>query len=1381
MKGKLLKKIVAGMVTVAMAAQFAVVIPFSASAAEYAYEQTHTGMTNDAAQKEWPAVSTTGYDAGNGPTLSVTTDANDAIGDYLLFGTSGSANGHRTVKFTFPSEAKLEGKSVLEMDLKFRGPGTRTSELVVLANSANIPSNNIYSENAYIMKFDQLAANDVYLNDSTIGGTLGTSEAPKADGYSGDTWMHVKGIMDFENKTVFTTLSSLDGSNTYYSGMLRMGSDADALGTIVIAASRNNGATIGVDNIRVRAATQEDMRDTYYMVTYDVDGDITTESVKENEVCKNIPQANKPGSVLTGWKIDDTADIISSEELAQRPVTADVKFTAQYEADPNYIEPINEVKFSTFPLDNKPEMGEDANTFADNPIALSVIGEKGTDLIANPDARVEDFNVDWEFVGFRTVASKGEPTTDPIGSFPGTQLYCDSYAQVTIDSTTQTTANFQLKNIPFNFYGKVKATVTYNGKTVIVEKPMVILGDIAQNPNIIVPKAGYISDFSTYEDGMVGYIANTSSNYTSGTDVITGDWLVTGSNGTKQLQLQQDDNGTKYLRLSRTSIGDSAFAVTSVPTLKDQVIFSQDVRFNTNDAAILYKAKAMNNWDAGAKIFSAKFDGSSFTLSGQPVASGLSKGVWYKIILSADVSSGTSWAILQDSQGNELGRTDGVVAFEDPKAVTPVCYGFTVGDKATGSVDYNNVKVYKSEMDTETFNILAQETTLAIPQTESDTPATTQISVSGKTTEGYDVLSAAEWSIADETINSEIISITPDENDSHKAVLSVKYGAAGGEVPIKIIMGGQTKTLTIKLTSNQENIAFTQSPASISIPMMEGQTDNYSYQAEVRDGNGAAISGRTITYALYDKNNTNPITAPAGTSFDAQTGVLTVTSEAKPVVFYIRASSVNSDNEPLSRSVKVTLHGLAFDFGTDEEGMVTEGFTAVTPTSIYEEKHGYGIIGTVNAAGTGSDSDANADYLEGNGFTFKANVQPNKVYNVKVTFKGIIATGKFNDEMFGNAEASWDKNAKKYDYGRKNETLAEQTYVVPVVGDVLDINFIGDGQIASVVIEMQPDKKPGDKPTWFSIGDSTIANNGSWAYELSKKVANYPELTEVANFSNYGKGGLNLHTYYNLGQLDSLLVNIRPGDVVTISGMGTNGTGSYFEDNLNHYIDSCIAMGAYVVLGSYTPHGQPGWGESIYDASTQTFHGIRKDGYDQTIRSTYERRKNEPNIIGFVDIGKITDEAMTAEVAKAKAEAIANGQDGDAAAQAKADELIACWPADHNHYTATISDLLLPELTHQMAELIKQIGIGDVQINVTYENNTVTVNIQDGTPAAINAYAAEYDADGNFIGVVSAVKAAGDDTASLTIDYTKKNEANILKVFVWDKANTPYITEVPEF
>ena len=172
--------------------------------------------------------------------------------------------------------------------------------------------------------------------------------------------------------------------------------------------------------------------------------------------------------------------------------------------------------------------------------------------------------------------------------------------------------------------------------------------------------------------------------------------------------------------------------------------------------------------------------------------------------------------------------------------------------------------------------------------------------------------------------------------------------------------------------------------------------------------------------------------------------------------------------------------------------------------------------------GTASIDNANSDYLEGNNVVFKAKVEPAKVYEVTITYQGVLDSEYVNSDLVGAR-----KTIHNDDTG-----LAEKTYIIPVVDDVLDLTISstwttkedldGDSKaettvthttsprIASISIVKRPDKTANAIPNIYHVGDSTSANNGSWAYRLSNSEKTYPELFSLCKFYNRGAGGRNL-------------------------------------------------------------------------------------------------------------------------------------------------------------------------------------------------------------------------------------------------------------------------------
>lgn len=1230
MSGKTLKKIVSYASALSIIATM-VAIPVRAEGNEYFILDSEAATDTSG----W----TSQYFAEG---MSIQTDSSPEINKYFKYLNS-TGKGDRTAYYTLPAEAKQvdeNQKSVIEFDFQMRNGGTKgNNQLAVLGTSSTPVGNAQYSgDGAIILFYQPMTGGGEFVINENVDIASATDVS---SGYVNGEWAHAKAILDFAGKTAIVSVTSLDGERTIVdSTQVNMGSDVTDLNYIFINSARDN-SYCSIDNFVVRPLGDSDVTATYYKATFNVDGNIIIKSVVEGEKLTELPDTAKTGYIFDGWyKNDDQSVTYSNEEILDTPLTENVTYTAVYHLDPDYIEPLTSVEFSSFPANGYPVAGADENTAADNIISVKLTGELGTDLGVNPDPRVDAPEVEWEFDGFRTVASKGEPTTDIIEN-----QYCDSYAEVVPVEDDPLSINFKLKSQAFNYYGQVKAKVTYNDKTMEISLPMTILADTAQVSGQLLPNPGYISDFNKYEDTMVGYQATTSADNRTASDIVTDNWAAYGGN-TKTVTLQQEED-KKFLRLEAFGTKSSSFAANHLKSIPDgQVIVSQEIRFYNAGSSILYKSVNPVTWTTGeATSASIDFDGNGLKINGSESFASISAGVWYKLVFAVDVTSKLAFAKVYDMDGVLLGESD-IMPFSDAGSVTPQFLCYRTPDASMGKLDFNNVKVYVPTMDEATFKTTQGTDTISIPENGAADAATT-LTVEAKSTEGYDMIGEAVWTLADENITN--VTVTPSADNSHNATLTVSEGAPSGEIMINVSLGGITKQIKVNLTSSQDSVKFIQSTSSISIPMDEGASADYKYEAQIVDGDGNPISGKTVTYAMYDKNNVNEAGSIEGVTFDAATGTLTVTSKAKAQVIYIRATGTNTDGDTINRSVKVTIHGLAFDFGAGTDEDVVEGYTAVTPTTVYTDTSGYGIAsGTPTVGGTASIEDPDSDTLDGN-FKFQVKVTPAKVYNVTVNYSGTAASEYVNSDLAGIAWTNESKNAV--------------TYAVPVIDDVLDITF-SNASVSSIVIEKQDDKSAGALPHIYTVGDSTIANNGSWAYVMNRDYASYEKLPELATFSNNGRGGKNLSTYYTGGEFrDRVLVNIRPGDYVMIGDMGTNGMGSFFEDDFNYYVDACIALGAKVILNSYSPHGCVADYAGGYDAATQTFNSYRQDEYDNIVRAIYAERvaANDTNIVGFVDIGKNADAAFNAYVD----DYAANGYDSrDAAAQA----IIACF-GDHNHYS----------------------------------------------------------------------------------------------------------------
>ena len=459
----------------------------------------------------------------------------------------------------------------------------------------------------------------------------------------------------------------------------------------------------------------------------------------------------------------------------------------------------------------------------------------------------------------------------------------------------------------------------------------------------------------------------------------------------------------------------------------------------------------------------------------------------------------------------------------------------------------------------------------------------------------------------------------------------------------------------IRITKN--NIAFTSAPTGVQLG------SNAQYSAVLRNGQGDTLTG-DITYELYNADNITKVT-PTGISINSSTGSLTVSDSAAAQIIGVRVSSGD-----VSKFVRVNVYDLKFAFGTDS---VQNGYTPINASTTYSENRGYGIEGTAN---TGSGTMSN--------LTFKVRLEKGKVYNVKARYKGKIVCEKINSSLTG--------------FERSKSALETDIYDVAVFGDnIMDITVPSGSEIASV--EITPvTKTKAQKPDWWTIGDSTVQQNGSWGYTIAATettdLSRYPELAEVIDgFHNSGKAGEQHRNFYSNGRLNNILTKMNIGDIVSISGMGTNDSSSTLEQFKAYdeaYMNAIIDMGGYVILGSYTPSGNYGaTAGKVYDSDTMTFKGMRTNAYDRAIRKLYEENKDNPKVLGFIDIGKMADEKMTADVkAVYDAEMSGGKNEAEARANAKAEEMMAWWK-DYNHYYTTFSNYILPDITSEIAKMIK--------------------------------------------------------------------------------------------
>lgn len=1246
------------------------------------------------------ATDTMGWTSANAPgDMSIATDEDNSINKYFKFANT-NGSGTRNAYYTFDSDAQTteNGKAVIEFDFYMTNTGNENiNQLVLLDSAAGNPKGNAnYSGNNYIFSFTQPKNSDKLIINNLDGSkeTYTTTDWTNKSG-----WTHAKAIMDFTEHNVTITLSSHDGETVYFDNKVPMGTTDLKIGKLLICEARKNTVTFGIDNILVRSYDSSlDAGNTYYKVTYDVKGEKSEETVKENTSPLNIPDLTNYGYIFKGWQVnDDTENLI--DDLKEYKITADTKFTAIYEKDTEYIEPIISAEIKGNQIMT---FGDSPDIAAENKYTLTLTGQNGTIITADTiDSRIDDFNIEWDIDGFKTVND--------------TDKYCDSYGEFAEHTNTATEVLFMLRQCDFNFYGKLNATVTYNGETIEASMYVAATGDKSMADNQILPEAGYPSDFDEYPDSLVGY--TTLKDTYGGNDIMVGGWGMSGSDSGDAVIMKEENN--KFLRINCPTSSKSHMFTNSIDTPQKQIIFEQNIRFNGNGCITLTsKQPYWTDKEGYTTPVTLEFDGTTIKLNGIAIKNNdidvtVNKGKWYKIVLSADKTTESCFVKVYDLNGQFVGETDSIAWTENSE---PTYYSIGFANKQTGTVDFDAYRAYYPAADISTYTLNISQETLSIPNKDTAT-----LSASVKSKEGYNITGAAEWSILEDDMQD--IIITPDVVDSHKATITLGEGASAGEATVQVNIGGYTKTIKLNITDSAESIKFTSSQGSLAIPLDEKSVNTAKYSAAVINGDGMDLN-RNVSLGIYDKNNVNKYNLPDGISFDASAGTISVTSAAVPCVFTVRATGESSDGKILSRSVKVTVHGLSFDFGSGVDESVTEGYTDINPLTTYTVSRGYGIEGSAKAEGTPSIDNAESDYLSGD-FTFKAKVTKGKHYRVKIAFSGDLVSEYVSEALSGHERTLAAEGTTHTGYTVKTEEITEQVYDIPVVDDVMDLKFSG-ARVAYISIE-KVEKTAAEKPNIWSVGDSTIGNSGSYAYNLARDQANYPEFTALADYHNNGKGSRNLKTYYTQGWLDNILINIRPGDIVTIGNMGTNPggmSGTQFKAPLDYYVDACLAMGAKVILTSYTPHGCVEGYEYVYDKTTHTFHGCREDAYDSLgIRVIYEERKDDPDILGFIDIGLNADNAFNEYVA----DYAKNGYENeDAAAKAIMD----CF-GDHNHYgnggrSQLAGDLMLngygtaPGIVSELVRVLTEsTNKPCVKIEAEYDDNGTLVNLTT-TPAKVS-------------------------------------------------------------
>ncbi|MGN0164447.1 MAG: hypothetical protein ACI4EA_12860, partial [Candidatus Ornithomonoglobus sp.] len=805
------------------------------------------------------------------------------------------------------------------------------------------------------------------------------------------------------------------------------------------------------------------------------------------------------------------------------------------------------------------------------------------------------------------------------------------------------TAYFNVRNGVSNWFGSVTATVTYLDKTLDITTPFAVIGASSSGTNL-APAAGYPENMSDYDDALVGFVG--TSNAINSQDLVLNNWSMYGSNGTRSLSLQKDEDGTKYLRFAINGGSGSAVPLYQLAEQTSQYIVDMKVRFTGGAMAFGHYNNTPNNKE-NAPNWTCSYGSGALTIGTQSI-NGINATDWYRIVVSADESAGTYWAKVYDNDGALVGETS-----DEPLLATASNTQKYFCFQGTYPLDLASFRIYYPTAASMTINTDAE--TIQVP--EAETPATADLSAVLKDTDGYNMSGAVTWSLGDDYAGIDLTA-----NGAQGATLSVTNEAGAGTITVVAAYGSTRAEKEIALSTTGNAIAFTSSVSSFTIPFEGGEAVTGTFAAEPRNKDGDKLDA-AVTYEMVDASG-EKVTNARGITFNEETGVLTVEAGAASKIVYIKATSVvgeGDEAETLTSRVKVNIHGLSFAFGSDEPS--DDSYTQVTASDAYTDKLGYGFADTSAVTNEASDVKGTAAY------TFKAKV-PNGNYVITVETTADSITSEVVDTVTAITGIS----------------KSGSTFSVAVCDEVLDLTFPVNSTVTTLSISQAAAKSPLTKPMVYAIGDSTTNNTASGACSWGNCVSNgYVAIPDCfSGFSNNGMAGRDSVNFYNQGRVETVLLSVCPGDYVTVNmGINSKETGeaaAYYTLMKYYYVEGILQRGGIPVIVTATPDGPVGTAlEGDYDAATGKFTNNRGDGARNNVLRQIAAEEN----LNLIELGQWGEDWMNTltldDVAAYNAE---YGTEFTTVL-----EMVQSWYLDHNHYTAYLGTKIGEYLLGEVAKI----------------------------------------------------------------------------------------------
>lgn len=267
-----------------------------------------------------------------------------------------------------------------------------------------------------------------------------------------------------------------------------------------------------------------------------------------------------------------------------------------------------------------------------------------------------------------------------------------------------------------------------------------------------------------------------------------------------------------------------------------------------------------------------------------------------------------------------------------------------------------------------------------------------------------------------------------------------------------------------------------------------------------------------------------------------------------------------------------------FDFSSDKK--TQEGFTQVTPETLFSNEQGYGY-----------DFQPAWDSKSNKPFFFSVNV-PDGNYKVTVTLGSKNSAG--STTVRGESRRLFIENldTKKGEFVtetftiNKRNTLIKGNERVKIKAreknklnwdDKLTLEFNGDApRLASLVIEHVD-----NVPTVYLCGNSTVVDNdnepwASWGQMITRFF------TDKVCIANHAESGLSANTFVGGKRLDKIVSQMKRGDYLLVE-FGHNdqkqkgpGKGAYYSFSyyIKQFIDEARLKGAHPVLVTPTRRRQ---------------------------------------------------------------------------------------------------------------------------------------------------------------------------------------------------------------